>query len=140
MVRGNARALSDDVLRTLRGSAADSDTVLDLQQLITLTTVANAYGTFTLSLGGQTTSPVSLALTDTAAMASAIQAALENLSTIGTGNVRVSYAGSATSDQHSFRVSFQGARANANIDQLTIDSNTNPVPNQLTMPPGPISR
>jgi hypothetical protein len=49
-----------------------------------------AGGTFTLSYGGQTTSPISL-VDNTSSQASLIQQALQALTTVGTGNISVKY-------------------------------------------------
>jgi len=73
---------------------------------------ADPGGTFTLSYLGQTTSSISFG----ASMAT-IQSALEGLSTIGSGNVAVtdSWATAPT-------ITFQGARANADPTDITVNT------------------
>lgn len=72
-------------------------------------TVDATGGTFTLSFGGQTTTAIA-----EAAASSAVQTALQALSTIGSGNVAVT--GSAGGP---FTVTFQGSLANTNVALLT---------------------
>src|SRR5262249_11536858 len=71
-----------------------------------------AGGTFTLTFAGQTTS--SLAFNATAAQ---IQTALQNLSSIGSGNVTVTRLTTGL-----FGITFTGALANANMNMLVLNS------------------
>lgn len=66
-------------------------------------------GTFTLSFGGQTTTPLAFNAT-----ASAVETALAALSTIGGGNVKVTKPTANT-----YRVAFQGARGGQNLATMT---------------------
>jgi hypothetical protein len=77
-------------------------------QTVTITGVPTG-GTFTLSFGGQTTSPIAYN-----AIASAVQSALQALSTIGTGNATV--AGSAGGP---YTVTFVGALSGIDVALLT---------------------
>ncbi|MFM7834365.1 MAG: beta strand repeat-containing protein, partial [Planctomycetaceae bacterium] len=61
-----------------------------------------AGGTFTLSYGGQTTSPISL-VDNTSSQASLIQQALQALTTVGTGNISVKYDSTSTNSDTSPR-------------------------------------
>ena len=73
-------------------------------------------GTFTLSYSGQTTTPLAYN-----ASASDVQAALEALSMIGTGNVAV--AATAVGPQaFAWQLTFQGARAKQELGQVTTDA------------------
>ncbi|MCX6936840.1 MAG: hypothetical protein NTU80_02925, partial [Verrucomicrobia bacterium] len=97
---------------------------IDEEQLLTLTSVAQAYGTFTLTYAGQTTASIALALNDPTAMALAIQTALRNLSNLGDSDVTVAYAGSPATGQNSFRVRFTGTLAATNVAPLTVAVST----------------
>jgi hypothetical protein len=86
-------------------------------------------GTFTLTLGGQTTPALAYNAT-----ASAVQSALEALSTIGAGNVTVTLAGSV------YTCSFQGTKAFFDMAQMTATSSltggTSPAVTIATTTPG----
>src|SRR5262249_16842536 len=79
-----------------------------VNEIHTVTLSGPPTGTFPLTFSGKTTS--SLSANSTAAQ---VQAALEALSTIGTGNVSVTLSGST------FTVTFQGALAGTNQPQMT---------------------
>lgn len=72
-------------------------------------------GTFTLSLGGQTTSALAAN-----ASAATIQTALEGLSTIGTGNVLVTVANSS-SPNRTIGLTFRNGKFGVNMAQATIN-------------------
>lgn len=69
-------------------------------------------GAFTLTFGGQTTSSIS-----GTASAATVQTALEGLSSIGSGNVRVTLNASSTAS--TYIVSFVGSFLGTNVAQLT---------------------
>jgi uncharacterized protein (TIGR03118 family) len=75
-------------------------------------------GTFALTFNGQTTAAINV-LTDTAAT---VQAQLESLVTIGSGNVTVT--GSTGASGGTYVVTFQGTLANANQPLLTVTTFT----------------
>lgn len=86
-------------------------------------------GNFTLSYLGQTTGNIAYTHPGTtngslAATAASLQTALENLSTIGVGNVKVEHdpvlnSSGAVTENRRFRVEFVGAKAGRTIHQLT---------------------
>jgi hypothetical protein len=86
---------------------------------------APAAGTFTLTFCGQTTAPL-----DFNAAASEIQAALEALGSIGTGNTLVA----GTADSGEITLTFQGALANANVLQATCDASGLSGPGTISQP------
>jgi hypothetical protein len=88
-ITGLAQGITSSVTQVSAPSAGVNE-----EQLLTLTTIPNAYGSFTVSRAGQTTVAIALALNTPTAMAAALQTALENLAAIGAGNVTVAYAGS----------------------------------------------
>ena len=71
-------------------------------------------GTFTLTQGGQTTSNLAWN-----ASAADVQAALEALSGVGSGNVAVSKLSNATNHQE-WRLTFVGSLAGTNVGQTTV--------------------
>ena len=73
-------------------------------------------GTFTLSLGGQTTSAL-----NSDASAATIQSALESLSTIGTGNVLVSGTNPADGVARTIGLTFRAAKHGVDMAQTTIN-------------------
>lgn len=79
---------------------------------VQLITVDATGGTFTISFGGSTTGAIA-----EAAAAATVQAALEALASIGTGNVTVT--GSAGGP---FTITFVGALARTNVAQVTTNS------------------
>ena len=91
------------------GPKVDGPTVSEQQKLVLTATS----GTFTLVFGGQVTSSLSFDAT-----AAQIQAALEALTNIGTGNVTVSQV----DGEAKFDITFQGALANLDVPQLQADS------------------
>jgi YD repeat-containing protein len=101
----SAPARSDTVLVTSYGYAAD-----EVQQVAL--TGSPTGGTFTLSFGGQTTSGIAYN-----ASASAVQSALQALSSIGSGNALVSGAAGGP-----WQVRFAGALAGADQAQLTANA------------------
>ena len=84
---------------------AGSPTVSEIQSV----TVRGSAGTFTLTVGGQTTSAIAYNATE-----ATVRVALENLSTVGTGNVEVLY-GAGTFTFH-YRT---GTLAETNVPDLT---------------------
>src|SRR5262249_34873105 len=74
-------------------------------------------GSFTLTFGGQTTPAGLLTPTSTAAQ---VKAALEALTSIGTGNVSVT--GSSTASGGTFYIEFTGALANQAVGAITATS------------------
>lgn len=70
-------------------------------------------GTFTITFGGQTTAPIAHDAT-----AATVQAALEALSTIGTGNIAVTGGPIGTTP---LTLTFQNALGNTNVAQVTVD-------------------
>ncbi len=81
------------------------------KQTVTLEGSGTLGGTFTLTFKGQTTSAISATATTTT-----VKSALEALSTIGTGNVKVSVAGS---NPKTYSVTFQGALASTDVEVMT---------------------
>ena len=73
-------------------------------------------GTFTLSFDGQTTSGIAYN-----ASAATVQTALSGLSTIGTGNISVTKLTNSSTSQ-TWQLTFQGALAETNVSQVTVDS------------------
>lgn len=84
-----------------------TDAGTDEVQKVTLTKATG--GTFPLTLGGKTTADISWE-----AKASAVQTALEKLSTIGAGNVLVT-----GEPKGPYSVTFRGALADKNVAQMT---------------------
>ncbi|MEY4178043.1 MAG: hypothetical protein RLY70_1617, partial [Planctomycetota bacterium] len=92
---------------------------LENLQVFTNATPPVASGTFKLSIGAESTSPISLAA-DLTSQAAQIQSALESLGGVGAGNVTVSAVAGSTSAESVFRVEFQGASGNRNIADLQV--------------------
>lgn len=92
------------------GGLDDSDPSQNEQQMVTLNNTPTG-GTFTLTLSGQTTSALAYN-----ALAATVEAALEALSTIGSGNVSIS--GSAGGP---YTVEFIGDLADENVPAMTGD-------------------
>jgi len=92
------------------GALCDADPGLNEKQTVTISGSPTG-GTFTLSFGGQTTSGIAYN-----AAAATVEAALEALSTIGAGNVRVT--GSAGGP---YTVEFIVELGNQNVAAMTID-------------------
>lgn len=78
------------------------------QQTVTISATG---GTFTISYGGQTTTALAYN-----AAGSVVQAALEALSSIGTGNIAVSLGGSV------YTLTFQNALGNTNVAAVTTNA------------------
>lgn len=99
------------------GKAPDYSASIDVNEVVTLTPSGTiSGGTWTITFGGQTTT----ALAHTA-NAAAIQAALELLSTIGTGNVLVTGGPiSATGPVVPVVITFRGTLANTNVGAVTV--------------------
>jgi RHS repeat-associated protein len=72
-------------------------------------------GTFTLSFNGQTTAAIAYNATD-----ATIKGALEALSTVGAGNVKVTVA--AVNFNRTFTITFQNSRGGNNVPQTTINT------------------
>lgn len=92
-------------------------------------------GTFTLTCEGQTTGAISFSATP-ATLASNVQTALESLSTIGTGNIKVTVSQNSNGSVPTLVFTFAGALYHAG-KQITIASNnltggTTPTPTMLT--------
>ncbi|MFM8726584.1 MAG: hypothetical protein ACKON9_15825, partial [Planctomycetaceae bacterium] len=79
-----------------------------------LTDVPAAAGSFTLTLDGQTTAAIALS-SDTAAQAGQIQTALQALSSVGTGNVSVSFDPTSASIAPRFLFTFTGTLADSEV-------------------------
>lgn len=90
------------------GALSDGDPSQNEQQTVTLNNTPTG-GTFTLTFDGQTTSAIAYN-----AAASAVDTALEALSTIGAGNVAVS-----GSNGGPYTVEFTGALADENVPAMT---------------------
>ena len=88
----------------------------EVQRVGYTSSFAPTSGTFTLSFGGQTTSGIAYN-----ASAATVQAALEGLSSIGSGNVSVTKSQN-TSTAQEWTVTFQGTLGGANQSQITIDT------------------
>jgi len=86
-------------------------TAVNSNEVVTVTITGATGGTFTLSFGGQTTTALAYD-----APASAVDAALEVLSTIGTGNVAVTGI-----DGGPYRIEFTGTLAATNVGAVTAD-------------------
>lgn len=95
--------------RTLDLFVADGSTFANEVQDIDFSAVPDA-GAWTITFDGQTTTSLAFG-----ANAAAVQAALEALSNIGTGNIAVS--GNYTDG---FTLTFQGALAGTNVAQVTV--------------------
>jgi autotransporter-associated beta strand protein len=100
--------VNEGALNVQNGGALGG-TVSDVQRV---TLGGPLTGSFTLTFNAKTTGPLS-ANTGRATFDSDVQTALEGLSTIGTGNVKVTHAGSVIT------ITFQGALANAHQSQIT---------------------
>jgi len=83
-------------------------------QTLTLTGAVVAGDYFQLGYSGQTTAPIRLGATTTATAAN-IQTALENMSTIGTGNVAVAYDAANSW----YNVTFQGTLAGKDLPTVS---------------------
>jgi hypothetical protein len=94
----------------------------NLADLVVSTSQSAPSGSFTLSYNGQTTSAINYS-TDGAKLAKAVQTALSALSTIGAGNMAVSYnAGQSTSDLLGLDIRFTGSLANSNAAQISVNA------------------
>ncbi|MEI7702775.1 MAG: hypothetical protein WCK86_23465, partial [Planctomycetia bacterium] len=91
---------------------------LELLKVETMADVVAAGGTFTLSYGGQTTSAIAMNA-NTATQATDIQTALRSLSTIGAGNVQVTYDSASTTIAPQYNVTFIGSLAGTNVAAIT---------------------
>ncbi|MCW2989066.1 MAG: hypothetical protein JWM24_2004 [Solirubrobacterales bacterium] len=108
---------------TLKPSSGEQN---ETQQIIP---PASGEGEFTLTFGGDTTAPISAA---TRGRAEAIQVALEQLPSIGPGNVQVTFA----------TVTFTGAFASTDVEQITASAGTSVETTQQGTPgtPGVLSK
>jgi len=94
----------------------------NLADLVVTTSQSAPSGSFTLSYNGQTTGAINYS-TDGAKLAKNIQTALSALSTIGAGNIAVSYnAGQSTSDLIGLDIRFTGTLANSNASQISVNA------------------
>ncbi|MEX2645398.1 MAG: choice-of-anchor D domain-containing protein [Gaiellaceae bacterium] len=100
-----------DVLTLAKGSPADLAAAVNAVDEIQQVTIDATGGTYTLSLGGYTTAPIAYN-----ASALAVKNALEALTSIGVGNVKVSKAGSA------YRITFIGSLAGTDVALLAANS------------------
>jgi hypothetical protein len=91
---------------------------LELLKVETVADLPSVGGTFTLSYGGQTTSAIAMNA-NTATQATDIQTALRSLSTIGAGNVQVTYDSASTSAAPQYNVTFIGSLAGTNVAAIT---------------------
>jgi hypothetical protein len=99
-------------LTSITGKTQDCATMANELQTVSFSPAPTA-GSYTLTFYGQTTSAL-----DWNDPAATIQAALEALSTIGTGNI----AASGEADSGSISITFQGTLANTNVPQTTCDA------------------
>lgn len=114
-VVASADVAAGDALRVSPSTDGSADGIYqDETQVITLTGFAST-DSFKLTYGGQETIAF---VRGTNATAAAIQAGLEDLSTVGAGNVSVS----GTTDAGPFTVEFIGDLANANTGDITVTS------------------
>lgn len=114
------------------GPAAGIEAGANEVQTVTITGTPTG-GTFTLSAFGATTAAIAFN-----ASAAAVQAALEAISTIGTGNV---LAAGGPLPGSGVTLTFQGALAQQDLPQLTIGTNAltggaSPTPSVATTTPG----
>ncbi len=91
-------------------------------QQINLPGGENGEGEWNLTFEGQTTSNL-----QTNPTGAAVQLALEGLSTIGTGNVSVTGASSS----YEYLITFTGALADTDVEQVTTANGPNPMPGNL---------
>lgn len=105
--------LSFPLASTISGRPLDTTTLTAASEVQTLASSAATAGTFTLSYGGQTTAALPYTATNTA-----IQTALQGLSTIGAGNVTVT-GGPANSAPSIF--TFAGTLANTDTLPIVLD-------------------
>ncbi|MEI7702166.1 MAG: hypothetical protein WCK86_20390, partial [Planctomycetia bacterium] len=91
---------------------------LELLQVQTTAVTPSAGGTFTLSFGGQTTAAITLS-SNTDTQAADMQAALRSLSTVGAGNVQVSYDNSSTTAALKYTITFSGSLAGTEVSSIT---------------------
>ncbi|MEI7702497.1 MAG: hypothetical protein WCK86_22075, partial [Planctomycetia bacterium] len=101
---------------TFTGSLAAQN--LQPLQVLTAADTPTARGTFTLSYGGQTTPAITLS-SSTATQATDMQTALRGLSTIGAGNVQVTYDTTSTATAPRYNVVFTGSLAGVDAGSIT---------------------
>ncbi|PIY56564.1 MAG: hypothetical protein COZ00_03575, partial [Zetaproteobacteria bacterium CG_4_10_14_0_8_um_filter_49_80] len=97
-----------------------SKQTMELLTVQTRADTAVAGGTFTLGFGAATTAAINYAVGSTA-QAALIQTALEGLAGIGVGNVQVSYDANSTKVDQFYKVSFIGALAGQDVQQITVN-------------------
>lgn len=101
-----------DELGTTTSAGTDISLAAGVNEVVTLTEGVNITGgTFTLTFGGQTTAALAHDIT-----AAQLQAALENLSSIGAGNITVT-GGILTTTP--FTLTFKGTLARTNVGSVT---------------------
>ncbi|MFN9287224.1 MAG: hypothetical protein ACK6EB_04080, partial [Planctomyces sp.] len=91
---------------------------LDLLKVEAVADPPVAGGTFTLSFGGQTTPAIAMN-SNTEMQATDIQTALRSLSSIGAGNVQVTYDSAPASAAPQYNVTFIGSLAAADVGPVT---------------------
>ncbi|MFM8474493.1 MAG: hypothetical protein ACKOEO_01700, partial [Planctomycetaceae bacterium] len=101
---------------TYSGSLAAKN--LDNARISVITDAPSPGGSFTLTYGGQTTAAIPLS-SSTATQASEIQTALRALSSVGSGNVDVSYDNTSASIAPRFLVTFVGALGNSEVGLIS---------------------
>ena len=110
--------LSDRFVLNVTFSGTLAAQNLEPLQVQTAADTPTSRGTFTLSCGGQTTAEIMLS-SNTATQATEIQTALRSLSTIGTGNVQVTYDTTSTASAPRYNVVFSNSLAGVDASQIT---------------------
>ncbi|MFH1498654.1 MAG: hypothetical protein ABII82_12610, partial [Verrucomicrobiota bacterium] len=80
-----------------------------------------ATGTYTLSLGGQTSAAIRFADSDVTNNARRLREALEAFAAIGTGNVTVTFDQTSGITVQRYNVTFRAGRANTDIGEITVN-------------------
>jgi hypothetical protein len=103
-------------------STPEAPIVTNEVQKITLIETGSEGRQFKLSFGGYTTPELALS-----AGAEKVQAALRALPSIGSPNVDVFYESAASGAQHFYTVTFRGALADTDVDQIVVSPGVPPV-------------
>jgi len=112
-----AKTIPDNVSPQI-SSIQDAQAGINEKQTITLFFEPDAYGAFTLALGDQISDIISFTGSDTEAQIGAITQALEKLTSIGSGNISVTYNEDNGINAYQYKVEFINDLARQDIPQL----------------------